>query len=389
MARISALERMGYFPLPEAEARRIRGHLVYPATKFAALDPCAGEGKTLALITEGVPGQRYGIELDAYRAEQAATRLDQVIYGDCFDVDCRVESLSLLYVNPPYQDAAHDEGPGQRLEELFLRHVYRWLKPGGVLILVIPIAQLPVCGNVLSRQFKETEVYRLTEPTSIQYRQIVVFGVRRSRRERERLQDREISVLRLDYGRKARILEALPTLSERPQRVYAVLEAEPIKLAHHGLPLDEIENCLAQSPAYRQAQRILFAPEFCERGRPLCPLHQGHVALLAASGSLDSILGDGDLRHISRWTAVKTVSESQEEDDRGVVTIHQRESFSHCLNLLYADGHIAVLTADAPGAAEDSEPGEDPPVSARVPVEAPERTGRKFRIEEASLEERA
>ncbi len=389
MARISALERMGFFPLPEAEARRIRGHLVYPATKFTALDPCAGEGKALALITEGAPGKRCGIELDAYRAERAATRLDQVIYGDCFDVDCRVESLSLVYINPPYQDAAHEEGPGQRLEELFLRHVYRWVKPGGVLILVIPISQLAVCGNILSRQFEDAEVYRLTEPASVQYHQIVVFGVRRSRRERERLSDREITSLRLDYGRKARSLETLPTLSERPQRVYAVPEAEPIQLAHHGLPLDEIEDCLPQSPAYRQAQRILFAPEFHERGRPLSPLHQGHVALLAAAGALDSILGEGHLRHISRWTAVKTLSESQEEDDRGVVTIHERESFSHCLNLLYADGEVAVLTADTPGATEGSEPGNDPALTANVPVETPKRTGRKFRIEEAPDEERA
>jgi hypothetical protein len=128
MARIQSLARMGYFPLPEPDARRIRQHLVYPSG-FAALDPCAGEGKALAVITEGANGQRCGIELDAYRAEQAASRLEHVIYGDCFDVECRVESVGLTLLNPPYQDASHEEGPGQRLEELFLRHVYRWVKP--------------------------------------------------------------------------------------------------------------------------------------------------------------------------------------------------------------------------------------------------------------------
>ena len=78
---------MAYFPLPEAEARRIRRHLIYPTSSFTVLDPCAGEGKALAAITEGTQGQRCGIELDGYRAEEAARRLDQVIYGDCFDVD--------------------------------------------------------------------------------------------------------------------------------------------------------------------------------------------------------------------------------------------------------------------------------------------------------------
>jgi hypothetical protein len=79
---------MGLFPLPNPGAARIRRrHLVYPASRFVALDPCAGEGKALAVTTEGTQGHRCGIEfieLDAYRAEQAASRLDRVVYGDCF-----------------------------------------------------------------------------------------------------------------------------------------------------------------------------------------------------------------------------------------------------------------------------------------------------------------
>ncbi|HEX5481855.1 MAG TPA: DUF6094 domain-containing protein [Terriglobia bacterium] len=387
MARLSAQVRMGWFPLPDAEARRIRQHLVYPASSFTALDPCAGEGKALAAITEGAHGQRCGIELDANRAEQAETRLDQVIYGDCFDVDCRVESCSLLYENPPYQQTAEDEGKGQRLEGLFLERTFRWLKPGGVLILVIPLTQLPVCGNILSTQFKDTEVCRLSEPESVQYQQIAVFGVRRTRRERDRLQDREINALRLDYGRKTRSFEALPALSDQAQHFYAVLEAEPIQLVYRGLPLDEIEDCLPQSPAYRQTRRILFGPESHERGRPLTPLHQGHVSILACAGALDGILGEGELRHVARWQAVKTVRQTADEDEKGVTTIRQREEFSHSLNLLYSDGRIAVLMADPP--LEEEQPSNQVLATTAVPVETGPRVGRKFRIEEACSEERA
>lgn len=375
MARIWSLAKMGFFPLPEPEARRIRQHLLYPASNFAALDPCAGEGRALAIITEHAQGQRCGIELDAYRAEEAVKRLDQVIYGDCFDIDCRVESVSLVYLNPPYQPVAHDDAPSQRLEELLLQRVYRWLKPAGVLALVIPIAQLAVCGNILSRHFKDATVYRLTEPASVQYHQVVVIAVRRTRRERERLQDRDITAVRLDYGRKARSFEALPVLSDHGQRIYAVPEAEPIELVHHGLPLDEIEDYLPQSPAYRQARRILFAPPSRDHGRPLSPLHQGHVSLLACSGALDSILGENDLKHISHWQALKITTETEEEDERGVITIRQRESFSHALNLLYADGEIAVLTANGPASSEVPELGGNTARAARVPVEPPSGDG--------------
>jgi prepilin-type processing-associated H-X9-DG protein len=348
MARPTSKVRMGYFPLPEAEARRIRQHVIFPASNFTALDPCAGEGKALAVITDGGRCQRCGIELDAYRAEEAKQRLDQVIYGDCFDVECKAESCSCMIVNPPYDTAPSDEGAGQRLESLFLQHTYRWLKPGGVLILVIPVAQLAVCGNIMSLQFKDVEVYRLSEPESVQYKQVVVFAVRRTRRERERLQEREISGLRLGYGSKSRNFDALPVLTNQPQRIYAVPEANPVELAHRGLPLDEIEDLLPQSPAYRQARRILFAPEAREKGRPLSPLHQGHVALLATSGLLDGNFGEGKLRHLARWQAVKTVLRLEEEDENGVTTIREKEQFSHALNILYADGHTAVLTNDPP-----------------------------------------
>jgi SAM-dependent methyltransferase len=355
MSRKAAMLRMNYFPLPEAEARRIRGHLAYPASLFTALDPCAGDGKALALITEAGQGQRCGIELDADRAEAARRRLDQVVYADCFDVECRAASVGLLYINPPYSHVVGDEGRGQRLEALFLQRTHRWLKPGGVLILVISSAQLAICGNLLSTQFKDTELYRLSEPESVRYKQIVVFGVRRSRRERDRLQEREISTLRLDYGRKARTADSLPVLTDRPACVYAVPQADPIELIHRGLPLDEIEDCVAQSPAYRQARRILFAVESRECGRPLTPLTAGHVALLAVSSMLDGIFGAGSLRHLSRWQATKLIRESQEEDENGVVTVRQREEFSHSLNLLYADGNTAVLTSDPPLKEQSSE----------------------------------
>lgn len=103
---------------------------------------------------------------------------------------------------------------------------------------------------------------------------------------------------------------------------------------------------------------------------------------------MDGKFGEGELQHLSRWQAVKVVSESEEEDERGVVTIRQRESFSHCLNLLYIDGEVAVLTADAPSPSEEPPTRESAPTRARLPVEPPEGAGRKFRLEEVIGEER-
>ncbi len=92
---------MGYFPLALEEARRIRRFLALPGANFSAVDPCAGCGSALVEITAGVGALRYGVELDAYRAEVAGRVLTHVLQGSCFDVHCPVESFSLAYLNPP------------------------------------------------------------------------------------------------------------------------------------------------------------------------------------------------------------------------------------------------------------------------------------------------
>ena len=54
-----------------------------------------------------------------------------------------------------------------------------------------------------------------------------------------------------------------------------------------GIPLDEVEDLLPESAAYRQASRALLPKLNDVRGRPLTPLHGGHVGLLCTAGMLD------------------------------------------------------------------------------------------------------
>jgi tRNA1(Val) A37 N6-methylase TrmN6 len=173
--------RLGYFPLPLSEARRIRACLLYP-TSPAMIDPCIGDGAAFLAITAEACARRYGIELDAYRAEQAASVVDELIHGDCLDVHCPVESFGLVFLNPPY-DWAIGEGRNERMERVFLAHAYRWLKVGGVLVLVVPAQHVCECGEILASRFKETRIFGLTDPEAVRYRQVVVLATHRSRRE--------------------------------------------------------------------------------------------------------------------------------------------------------------------------------------------------------------
>ena len=104
----------------------------------------------------------------------------------------------------------------------------------------------------------------------------------------------------------------------------------------------KLEDLLPQSAAYRQAGRILFADPVSATGRPLTPLHAGHVGLLACSGLLNGIFGQNDDRHISFWQAVKVVDKTEEEED-GVITVREKERFSNELTVVFSTGQVAIL----------------------------------------------
>ena len=144
--RFAGRTRLGFYPLPLPEAERIRRFLAIPDKQCCALDPCVGDGAAFAAITPDKGVLRYGVELDAGRAERAGAKGIEVIHGNCFDVQCPVESFSLIYLNPPY-DFEIGEERSQRMERLFLEHVYRWLKRSGVLVMVTPGATSTIAAR--------------------------------------------------------------------------------------------------------------------------------------------------------------------------------------------------------------------------------------------------
>ena len=173
---------LGFYPLPEAEAKRLKRYLEFPDRDFAAVDPCVGDGTAFAALLDGTTCHRYGIELDGLRAESAKTRQIDVLHADALEVHCPPECVSLLYLNPPY-DFEVGSFRNRRFEELFLRHTLRWLKATGVLAFVIPQRRLIHCSALLAEHFSAIRVYRLRSAECVQYHQIAVVASRRAARQ--------------------------------------------------------------------------------------------------------------------------------------------------------------------------------------------------------------
>jgi hypothetical protein len=331
--------KLGFFPLPVAEANRIKNWLSFPE-ESSAVDPCVGNGVAFGALLKAAPTYRYGVEIDAGRVEQARSLGIETVHANTLDVRCPSETISLLYLNPPY-DWESGQSNNQRLEYVFLEHTFRWLKPLGVLIFVIPQLRLAKCARLLAEHFTDVQILRLTEPECAQYQQIVVLAGRRKRNAR--LSD-------TDLQRATQFLEGvaaqneIESLTDYPAVKYEIPASGPVGLTNTGLGLDEVEDLLLKSSAYRQAARVLLPKLGHARGRPLTPLHGGHVGLLCTAGMLNGVFGEGEERHIAHWRSLKFIDHWEEEEEDGTKILHDRERFSHELTLVFANGRTQVLT---------------------------------------------
>lgn len=353
--RNAARLKMGYYPLPESEGVKLRSLLTF-AQSAAVIDPCVGQGTALHLITNNASVRRHGIELDAERARIAAASGIETIQGNTFDAIARPESFSLLYLNPPY-DSEIGSLANRRMEAVFLEHTYRWLVMEGVVVLVIPYERLHDCAGILSSHFTALNVYRMTDPESVQYRQIAVLGVRHDVRgatlEKNKRQLQSIGV----YGS----FQQVPELQAGICPPYSVPEFGEATLTYRGLPYDLLEDLLPHSPAWKQVTPLLLPSDDVATGRPITPLHGGHVGLLCTAGLLNGVFGEGEDRHIARWRSVKHVTTFVEQEADAEV-IHHRERWTNELRLVYVDGRTLKLT-ETPTKKEDEANGECAPAA--------------------------
>ncbi len=334
--RNAARIKLGYYPLPVEEARNIRSLLV-PSAPYSAIDPCVGIGTALIEITWNTGAHLAGIELDADRAAAATQNGIATVHGSAFECRVLAETCSLLYLNPPYDS---EVGPhsNKRMELVFLEHCYRWVTSEGVLVFVVPAPAVGTCARLLASQFDRLSVFRLEHPESVRFNQVVVFG----RRKKSHLRGEPIGTE--DLFRIAYKPHLLSVLNQEVGERYAIPPSSRAMITYTGLPLDVIEDAVQRSVAMQNARGVLVRKQQKMSGRPVTPLHKGHVGLLACSGMLNGFFGEGEMRHIAHWRSVKHVDEFNEEGEtEGETIIRKRERFSHELTLAYETGQIIEL----------------------------------------------
>lgn len=312
MSRIESIARAGYWPTPPRVAVAIARHLA-ASTRGARrvvrlLDPCAGMGEAAATIAKSLNAESYGIELNEERAEAARIKLDHVLATSAFAVRLANGAFSCLLLNSPYD---YDDEK-RRLEHAFITSLTRALCPGGVLVFLIPQRRLSVSARYLSSHYTGLLAFRFPDPEYATFRQMVLFGVRKSQPTLEPLVQS-----RLEAWSEA----DLPTLQDAPARpVFNVPALPGGDILFASLFFDPVQAAAeaGRRGVWAQAQLAeqLWPPD--ERPvRPLMPLRKGHLALLIAAGMMNNVVlnQDGERLLVKGRTHKELVPvESPDED---------------------------------------------------------------------------
>jgi hypothetical protein len=188
---------------------------------------------------------------------------------------------------------------------------------------------------LLAANFTSFQVFRLTDPESDRFDQVAFIGMRKKMTGEAYNRNQELLT-------KAIWKNPLPNLTGEEQP-YEVPGTRPAGVVYRGLPLDQLEDLAARSSAWKKVEAFLLPKEGMAGGRPITPLHGGHVGLLCTAGLLNGVFGQGADRHLARWRSVKHVT-TFEVKEKGFREIHKRERFSNELALVYEDGRTLVLT---------------------------------------------
>lgn len=359
MARPQSRQKLGYYPTPDRVADLVRTFLGFPPDPFSVLDPCCGEGTALAQLTANTAAVTYGIEIHGGRAKAARRALNHAL--SCGYEEARVShaSASLLFLNPPYDDDAHEETEqALRTERRFLRDTHPYLVPGGTLVYLIPQRRLdPPTARLLSTWFEQLTVWRFPDPEFQAFSQIAVFGIKKARGALDDQEQERLAGL---------VQTTLPPLEPAAAPFYLLPPTPPILLFRSTRPdPDLLAQEVRASAAWRdfwESQRRLNG---AGQARPPLPLHVGHLGLLLAAGELDGVIGEGPERHLVRGL-VRKEQISWTEKEQGRLVEHTKDIFRIRVKLLFPDGTLRTLE-DSNGAPDtkDTDPDESVPARSR------------------------
>jgi len=342
--RPPAIERMGYYPTDDPVVEIIRTYLKPSVEKGRLFDPCAGEGKAASTLGKVLNCETWGVELSPDRAEKAENVMDKVYQAPWQSCVLSDESVSWLYLNPPYE---FDRFEGQkRLEWDFLKTTTSKLMRGGLLTYIVPqkILGMIEVARLLAGQYEAITVYRFPDGLYEKFKQVVVLAYKRKLYQPPT--DKEVLSL------QSLATEELEPIETAVEPIYELLAApsrgangKPIVFKRTDWEPEEVVDATMKAGVQNTSEWLdLIHPTrgLTQLAQPVMPLKKGHIAMLMASGMMGTVrLTDEDGKPmLIKGRVIKVVEKTEQPDTKDADAVIEtfKDRFVTTVAVLRQDG---------------------------------------------------
>ncbi len=365
--------KLGFYPTPPLVVRAIARRLAAMSrdARFRILDPCAGDGKALALFVQRLREQHerehgrwvdfsaetYGIEIQAMLAPQAEEQLARVLETSFFTTtlshgDSSDRGWQCIFLNPPYDDDT-DAAKGEKKEReefKFLKRATLLLSANGILVYIIPqyILRRREIARFLAQHYEQHCCFRFPDeqwrpPGSAaevcmyeQFKQVVFIGRKRPKALPYAADDEELNRLMAQIEEWVNMGDLLtPIAVESATTIqYAIPNAPPVELRYFlkgSFDPDAAATAAGQFSAKTKrpkggvwAREDYWAARFpnprkvgLSVGHPLHKFKRGYLIVFAVAGLLNRavLTGRDGRRILVKGHTRKTTHYSCQEDE--------------------------------------------------------------------------
>jgi len=342
--RPPAIERMGYYPTDEPVVEIIRTYLKPPSERGRLFDPCAGEGKAASSLGNALNCETWGVELSPERAGKAQNVMGKVFQAPWQACVLSDESISWLYLNPPYD---FDRFEGQkRLEWDFLKTTSSKLMHGGLLTYIIPqkILGMIEVARLLAGHYEAITVYRFPDGLYEKFKQVVVMAYKRKLYQLPT--DKEIlSLQSLASTELEPIHPAVEPIYELLPAPFRGANGKPIVFKRTDWEPEEVVEATQEAGVHKASDWLdLIRPTrgLAQLSQPVMPLKKGHIAMLMASGMMGTVkLTDEEGKPmLIKGRVIKVVEKTEQPDTKEADTVIEtyKDRFVTTVAVLKQDG---------------------------------------------------
>jgi hypothetical protein len=315
-----------------------------PARTVHILDPRCRDGANLGEIAARIPGaETWGIEMESGTAERAKQRVNHIAMGSLMGSRISNEVFDVMFCELPVSWMLTTTTTlFAKQEKTFLQNILKYVRPDGVIMLVLPYFRMykDMCV-LISKVLDNVQIRKLSGRDFYDKGLIAIMGTRSGRKEPD---EETYRMLRRIHNAD----EIDDIFSKDFDKIILPKNTLAIDTFRGSiLDMDEMAKIVETSgctKAFWDSQDVEKLSENIKQ--PLLPFNIGQIGLVLTSGCLDGIVDEGDGNyHVIKGRVSKksTVERDLSGSNDNQIEVNETITNRVEINVMMPNGEYKVL----------------------------------------------